>query len=136
MRAAASRASSSPAAAPTASRPASSARPRRARRARPTGASAPAEPRRAAAPPRRPPRLAPVSTWAALRADFRANAPELADGAGPPALARALARHVPTVRFLAVLLLRAAQAAGAVARPLGALLKQSNHVLTGCDFAF
>jgi serine O-acetyltransferase len=73
-----------------------------------------------------------VRPRAALRADFRANAPELGER---PALA-ALARHVPTVRFAAVLLFRAAQAAGARVPLLGSLLKQANHVLTGCDIAW
>jgi serine O-acetyltransferase len=74
--------------------------------------------------------------WAALKADFRANAPELAARPGPLGLARALARHVPTVRFLAVLLLRLAQGAGGRVGLAGSLLKQANHVLTGCDAAY
>jgi serine O-acetyltransferase len=69
---------------------------------------------------------------AALRADFRANAP----GLGDRVTAAALARHVPTVRFMAVALFRAAQAAGARFGPAGSLLKQANHVLTGCDIAY
>jgi serine O-acetyltransferase len=73
-----------------------------------------------------------VGAWAALKADFRANAP----GLGERVTVAALARHVPTVRFLAVLLFRAAQAAGARFGPAGSLLKQANHVLTGCDIAY
>lgn len=73
-----------------------------------------------------------MGPWAALRADFRANAPEL----GERASVAALARHVPTVRFVAVLLFRAAQAAGARLGVAGSLLKQANHVLTGCDIAY
>jgi serine O-acetyltransferase len=65
-----------------------------------------------------------------LRADLRANAQR------DRLTAAALARHVPTVRFLAVLLFRAAQAAGARFGPAGSLLKQANHVLTGCDIAY
>jgi serine O-acetyltransferase len=71
-----------------------------------------------------------VSPWAALRADFRANAQ------GDRRTVAALARHVPTVRFLAVALFRAAEAAGARFGPAGSLLKQANHVLTGCDIAY
>jgi serine O-acetyltransferase len=74
--------------------------------------------------------------WAALRADFRANAPELAAGGGPAAVARAVARNVPTVRFLAVALLRLAQGAGARVGLLGSLVKQANHLLTGADLAY
>ena len=74
--------------------------------------------------------------WAALKADFRANAPELAERPGALALAKALARHVPTVRFCAVLLLRLAQGAGARVGLAGSLLKQANHLLTGCDAAY
>ena len=71
-----------------------------------------------------------MSPWAALRADFRANA------AQDEVTVAALARHVPTVRFLAVLLFRAAQATGARFGPAGSLLKQANHMLTGCDIAY
>jgi serine O-acetyltransferase len=73
-----------------------------------------------------------VGAWASLRADFRANAP----GLDERVTVAALARHVPTVRFAAVLLFRAAQAAGARFGPAGSLLKQANHVLTGCDIAY
>ncbi len=68
-------------------------------------------------------------SWAALRADFAANA----QGASGPA---ALARHVPTVRFVAVALFRLAQIAGARAGVAGSLLKQLNHVVTGADIAY
>jgi serine O-acetyltransferase len=81
------------------------------------------------------PRPAP-GAWAALRADFIANAPGLDEHAAGAALARALARNLPTVRFLAVLLLRVAQAAGARLGLLGSLFKQLNHVLTGADLAY
>jgi len=77
-----------------------------------------------------------VAAWAALKADFRANAPGLPERPSPVALVRAGARNVPTVRFLAVLLLRLAQSAGARVGLAGSLLKQLNHVLTGCDAAF
>ena len=73
---------------------------------------------------------------AALRADFRANAPELPAGGGALAVARALARNVPTVRFVAVAMLRLAQSAGTRVGPLGSLVKQANHVLTGADIAY
>ena len=43
---------------------------------------------------------------------------------------------MPTVRFLAVALLRAAQGSGQRVGLLGSLLKQFNHVLTGCDIAY
>ncbi|WP_051324154.1 serine O-acetyltransferase [Candidatus Solirubrobacter pratensis] len=76
------------------------------------------------------------STWALLKADFRANAPGLPEQPGPAAVARAIARNAPTVRFAAVALLRLAQAAGGRSRAAGALVKQANHVLTGCDAAF
>ena len=76
------------------------------------------------------------SSWALLKADFRANAPGLPPSPGPAALARAILRNGPTVRFAAVALLRLAQAAGARSRAAGALVKQVNHVLTGCDAAF
>ena len=80
-------------------------------------------------------RAAP-GAWAALREDFRANAPGLGLGAGPAALLRATARNAPTVRFLAVALLRLAQGAGARVALLGSLVKQLNHVLTGADLAY
>jgi serine O-acetyltransferase len=75
-------------------------------------------------------------SWADLRADFHANAPELAQPAGAFAVLRAAARHVPTVRFGAVALFRLAQIAGARFGLAGSLLKQANHVLTGADIAF
>jgi serine O-acetyltransferase len=71
-----------------------------------------------------------------LRADFRANAPGLPERPGPVALLRACGRTLPTVRFIAILLLRLAQAAGARFPLAGSLLKQLNHVLTGCDIAY
>ena len=74
--------------------------------------------------------------WAALKGDFRANAPELPERPAPAALARALARHVPTVRFVSVALLRLAQAAGGRLGLAGSLVKQANHVLTGLDAAY
>lgn len=74
--------------------------------------------------------------WTALKADFRANAPGLPEQPSAVAVIRALARNVPTVRFLAVLLLRLAAAAGVRVGPAGSLLKQLNHVLTGCDAAY
>ena len=78
----------------------------------------------------------PPGAWAALKADFRANAPGLPERPSVAALVRALARNVPTVRFLAVALLRLAQAAGARVGIAGSVLKQLNHVLTGCDAAY
>jgi serine O-acetyltransferase len=48
----------------------------------------------------------------------------------------AAARTVPTVRFTAVLLLRVAQGLGAHVGLAGSLVKQLNHVVTGCDFAY
>jgi serine O-acetyltransferase len=74
--------------------------------------------------------------WAALRADFRANAPGLPARPGPLDVVRAAARNVPTVRFAAVVLLRLAQAAGGRAGLVGSLVKQLNHVLTGADIAY
>jgi serine O-acetyltransferase len=74
--------------------------------------------------------------WAALKADFRANAAGLPEAAGGAVLARAAARNVPTVRFLAVALFRLAQALGRRFGPAGSLVKQLNHVLTGCDIAY
>jgi serine O-acetyltransferase len=75
-------------------------------------------------------------SWESLRADFRANAPGLADDADAAAVLRAALRNVPTVRFLSVALLRLAQALGARAGIAGSLVKQLNHVLTGCDIAY
>ena len=80
-------------------------------------------------------RAAP-GAWAALRGDFRANAPGFEPGAGAAAVLRAAVRNVPTVRFLAVALLRLAQGLGARAGLLGSLVKQLNHVLTGADLAY
>ena len=80
-------------------------------------------------------RAAP-GAWAALQGDFRANAPGLEPGAGAAAILRAAARNVPTVRFLAVALLRLAQGVGARAALLGSLVKQLNHLLTGADLAY
>lgn len=74
--------------------------------------------------------------WEALKADFRANAPGLPERPGPAAMLRAAGRNVPTVRFMAVGLLRAAQGAGRRVGLAGSLLKQANHVLTGCDVAY
>lgn len=76
------------------------------------------------------------STWQLLKADFRANAPQLPAESGPLARARAIARNAPTVRFLAVILLRVAQAAGGRVQTVGSLVKQANHVVTGCDAAY
>jgi serine O-acetyltransferase len=76
------------------------------------------------------------STWPSLKADFRANAPGLGEAPGPAALAAALLRNGPTVRFAAVALFRLSQALGARSRVAGALVKQANHVVTGCDAAF
>jgi serine O-acetyltransferase len=81
-------------------------------------------------------RAAGPGAWAALRDDFRANAPELPERPGRGQLVRAVARNAPTVRFLAVALLRLAQGAGARVGLLGSLLKQLNHVLTGADLAY
>jgi serine O-acetyltransferase len=72
----------------------------------------------------------------ALRGDFLANAPGLGPGAGAAAVLRASARNVPTVRFLAVVLLRLAQGAGGRVGLLGSLVKQLNHLLTGADLAY
>jgi serine O-acetyltransferase len=74
--------------------------------------------------------------WAALKADFRANAPDLPDQPSATAVLRAVARNVPTVRFVAVALLRLAQAAGRRVPLAGSLVKQANHVLTGADLAY
>jgi serine O-acetyltransferase len=77
-----------------------------------------------------------MSGVSCLKADFRANAPELPDAPGVGAMVRALGRHVPTVRFLAVLLLRIAQSAGLRIAVAGSVVKQVNHVLTGADIAY
>ncbi len=74
--------------------------------------------------------------WAALRADFRANAPGLPEHPTAAETAAAIGRNAPTVRFLAVALLRLAQGAGRRVGLLGSLVKQCNHVLTGCDVAY
>jgi serine O-acetyltransferase len=74
--------------------------------------------------------------WSALKEDFRANAPGLAGDPSAAEVARAVARNVPTVRFLAVALLRLAQALGARAPLAGSLVKQACHVLTGADIAY
>lgn len=74
--------------------------------------------------------------WAALKDDFRANAAGLPARPDTETLVRAAARNVPTVRFAAVALFRLSQAAGAHVGLLGSLLKQLNHVLTGCDIAY
>jgi serine O-acetyltransferase len=77
-----------------------------------------------------------AGAWSALTADFRANAPGLPERAGALDVARAAARNVPTVRFVAVALLRLAQAAGARLPLAGSLVKQACHVLTGADIAY
>jgi serine O-acetyltransferase len=74
--------------------------------------------------------------WAALSGDFRANAPWLPERPGPLVRVRALARTVPTVRFLAVVLFRLAQGAGRRHGLAGSLFKQANHLITGCDIAY
>ena len=74
--------------------------------------------------------------WTALRADFRANAPELSADSGVLAVLRAAARNVPTMRFAAVALLRLAQGLGRRLGLAGSLVKQVNHLLTGCDIAY
>jgi serine O-acetyltransferase len=74
--------------------------------------------------------------WSALKADFRANAPGLPPQPAPAAIVAAAARTLPTVRFTAVALFRFAQAAGRHVPLAGSLLKQLNHVLTGCDVAY
>jgi serine O-acetyltransferase len=71
-----------------------------------------------------------------IMADFRANAPGLPERPGALDLLRAGARNVPTVRFVAVALLRLAQAAGRRVPLAGSLLKQANHVITGADLAY
>jgi len=71
--------------------------------------------------------------WAALKADFRANAPNLSERPRPDEFVRAFTRNVPTVRFAAVALLRFSQAVGRRLPLGGSVLKQLNHVLTGCD---
>lgn len=84
-----------------------------------------------------PPALEPAGRLASvLVADLRANAPELAPAPGPRDWLAAVGRNAPTVRFAAVLLLRLAQAAGRIWGPAGSLLKQLNHLLTGCDIAY
>jgi serine O-acetyltransferase len=60
----------------------------------------------------------------------------LPDSPGPAAVVRAAARTVPTVRFSAVVLLRLAQALGGRVGLAGSLVKQLNHVVTGCDAAY
>lgn len=77
-----------------------------------------------------------ASAWSALKLDFRANAAGLPEDASPSARIRAVGRHVPTVRFLAVALLRLAQGAGRRLGLAGSFVKQLNHVLTGCDIAY
>src|SRR5581483_1259190 len=77
-----------------------------------------------------------AGVWAALKDDFRANAAGLQARPDTATLVRAAARDVPTVRFAAVVLFRLSQAAGAHVGLLGSLLKQLNHVLTGCDIAY
>jgi serine O-acetyltransferase len=74
--------------------------------------------------------------WGTLMADLRANAPGLSERPGALDLLRACARNVPTVRFVAVALLRLAQAAGRRLPLAGSLLKQANHVITGADLAY
>jgi serine O-acetyltransferase len=74
--------------------------------------------------------------WSALKEDFRANASGLAGAPSAAEVARAIARNVPTVRFLAVALLRLAQALGARAPLAGSLVKQACHMLTGADIAY
>jgi serine O-acetyltransferase len=76
------------------------------------------------------------SAWTALKADFRANAPGLSADPGPVELVATAARTVPTVRFTAVLLLRLAQGLGAHLGLAASVVKQLNHVVTGCDFAY
>jgi serine O-acetyltransferase len=68
--------------------------------------------------------------------DFRANAPGLSEKPAPREVAAAIARNAPTVRFLSVALFRLAQGAGRRVDVLGSLVKQCNHVLTGCDVAY
>jgi serine O-acetyltransferase len=77
-----------------------------------------------------------TGAWAALREDFRANAPGLPEHPEARETLAAIGRNVPTVRFLAVALLRAAQGSGRRAGPLGSIFKQLNHLLTGCDVAY
>jgi serine O-acetyltransferase len=74
--------------------------------------------------------------WASLKADFRANALGLPNQPRLSQLVRAAARNGPTVRFLAVALLRLAQATGRHAPLAGSAVKQLNHILTGCDVAY
>jgi serine O-acetyltransferase len=77
-----------------------------------------------------------VGAWAALKADFRANAPELGPDATAAAVLRAAARNLPTIRFAAVALFRLAQGLGRRLGLAGSLAKQLNHLLTGCDIAY
>jgi serine O-acetyltransferase len=74
--------------------------------------------------------------WSALKADFRANAPDLAARPRPAATVAAAARTIPTVRFTAVALFRLAQGLGQHVPLAASLVKQLNHVLTGCDLAY
>ena len=74
--------------------------------------------------------------WSALKADFRANANDLSESAGAAATLRALGRNLPTVRFTAVALFRLAQGTGRHIGLVGSLMKQLNHVVTGCDIAY
>lgn len=78
----------------------------------------------------------PPGAWQALKDDFRANAIGLPEAGGPAEIAGAAARNVPTVRFAAVALFRLAQGLGRRAAVAGSLVKQLNHVLTGCDIAY
>jgi serine O-acetyltransferase len=87
-------------------------------------------PRRAVRVPGLPhPPVGSPPMWATLKADLRANAGGRFDK-------RAVARNVPTVRFMAVALLRLAQAAAERVPLAGSLIKQANHVLTGADLAY
>jgi len=74
-------------------------------------------------------------SWSALKEDFRANSSLARDPSGA-GVVRAAARNVPTVRFLAVALLRLAQALGGRVPLAGSLVKQTCHVLTGADIAY
>lgn len=67
-----------------------------------------------------------VDAFSAWRGDLAANRRD-----GRPLLADAL-----TVRFVAVSLFRASQAAGAQVGLLGSVLKQFNHLLTGADISW
>jgi serine O-acetyltransferase len=81
-------------------------------------------------------RPVPASAWSALKADFRANAPGFPEHPAAADVVRAAARHVPTVRFMAVALLRLAQGLGGRVPLAGSLVKQACHVLTGADVAY